>query len=76
MLNVANEDESYLTQILPRKYGNKERFRADEVMEILGYKDERTLTSKDNELKPVRTGDKKKIYLRENLEAYLKKLNS
>jgi hypothetical protein len=64
-----------LEQLIPKKFGDKERFRPYEVMEILGFDDPRTLEARDNDLSPIRTSDRIKWYLRSNIEAYLRKLN-
>jgi hypothetical protein len=64
-----------LEQLIPKKFGIKERFLPDEVMEILGYDDIRTLEARDNELKPIKTAPRIKWYLRMHIETYLRKIN-
>lgn len=71
-----NRESKYLDQIIPRKYGNKERFRPDEVKEILDVKETRTLRGLDRKLQPIKLSERKKVYPRQNIEEYLRKQNS
>lgn len=69
-------DEKFLPRLAP-EFGDKQKFRPDEVQRILGIEDPRTLRALDDrEIFPIETAPRKRVYPRAELERYLQHRNN